>query len=333
MGKFRHIIGIDVSKDRLDWVWITADGALIHQDQVDNHLPSLTAWIHQLQTDGLPLQEALFCLEPTGPYSNLVVDALQGTEASVWVASPLDITLSTGLTRGKSDPVDAERIAHYGLRFQDKARLAAPNRSHLQKLQQLLSQRERLVVDRAKYKSQIRELPPFWEAEAGQLLEQNLSVLILTLDQAIERLERAIRDLIREATVLAAQYELLTSIDGVGPVLAWTVLAATHGFTKFDGPRQFACHTGVAPFHYSSGTIRGPGRVSHRANKRLKSLLHMGALSAIGRPGELQTYYQRKTDEGKPKMSVLNAVRNKIIHRMYAVIKHGRPYQSEPLAT
>jgi hypothetical protein len=54
----------------------------------------------------------------------------------------------------------------------------------------------------------------------------------------------------------------------------------------------------------------------NQAQKRLKSLFHLGAMSAIQVSGELQTYYQRKVAEGKNKMLVLNAVRNKLIHRV-----------------
>lgn len=49
-------------------------------------------------------------------------------------------------------------------------------------------------------------------------------------------------------------------------------------------------------------------------------------MSAIQVNGELQMYYQRKVAEGKNKMLVLNAVRNKLIHRVYAVVRRGEKY-------
>ena len=91
-----------------------------------------------------------------------------------------------------------------------------------------------------------------------------------------------------------------------------------------------------APVRYRSGTsIRGKTRVSHQARKRLKSLFHLGAMSVIRGPGELQDYYQRKVAEGKNKMLVLNAIRNKLIHRVYAVVRQGKKYDKNyvsPLA-
>ncbi|WP_338872199.1 transposase [Spirosoma sp. SC4-14] len=78
---------------------------------------------------------------------------------------------------------------------------------------------------------------------------------------------------------------------------------------------------------YRSGTsVRGKTKVSHQARKRLKALVHMGTMSAIQMKGDLQDYYQRKLGEGKHKMLVLNAVRNKLIHRVCAVVRRGEKY-------
>ena len=53
----------------------------------------------------------------------------------------------------------------------------------------------------------------------------------------------------------------------------------------------------------------------------------MAALSAINVKGDIQEYYHRKVAEGKNKMSVINAIRNKLIHRIFAVVKRSTPYQ------
>jgi len=61
----------------------------------------------------------------------------------------------------------------------------------------------------------------------------------------------------------------------------------------------------------------------------LKKLLHLGAMTTISCDKQLSLYYQRKVGEGKNKMLVINAIRNKVIHRLCAVIKRGTPYQVE----
>lgn len=73
--------------------------------------------------------------------------------------------------------------------------------------------------------------------------------------------------------------------------------------------------------------MRGKSRVHFIANRKIKSLLHMAALSAVAFNEELKTYYKRKVQEGKNKMSVLNAVRFKLICRIFSVVKRGELYQ------
>nr|WP_240648887.1 IS110 family transposase [Butyricimonas faecalis] len=106
------------------------------------------------------------------------------------------------------------------------------------------------------------------------------------------------------------------------------MIIETEAFTRFDDPRKFACHAGVAPFRYTSGSSQhSRNKVSQRANKQIKTLLHMAALSITGRKsGELKAYYERKVKEGKNKMTVINAIRAKLIARMFAVIKKDQFY-------
>ncbi|MDO5986781.1 transposase, partial [Flavivirga amylovorans] len=92
---------------------------------------------------------------------------------------------------------------------------------------------------------------------------------------------------------------------------------------------KMACFSGVVPFEHQSGSsIYKKPKVSSYADKSIKSVLHLGALSAIRLDNDLGIYYRRKVDQGKNKMSVLNAVRNKIIHRIFAVIRNQSFYQN-----
>ena len=106
------------------------------------------------------------------------------------------------------------------------------------------------------------------------------------------------------------------------------LLVYTHGFNRLNDSRKLACYSGVAPFVYESGTsIRGKTGVSKFANNELKKVLHMAAISSVQHNPDLKQYFQRKVLQGKNKMSVINAVRNKLLHRVVAVIKRGTPYE------
>ena len=101
----------------------------------------------------------------------------------------------------------------------------------------------------------------------------------------------------------------------------------TNNFTRFKTSRQFASYCGVAPFTNSSGTsLRGKTKVSNLANKKLKSLPDMSAKTAIQFSPEMKTFYERRQEMGKSKMSTINIIRNKIISRMFAVVKRQSPY-------
>ncbi|UFH54494.1 transposase [Spirosoma sp. KNUC1025] len=107
------------------------------------------------------------------------------------------------------------------------------------------------------------------------------------------------------------------------------MLIFTGNFTRFDDPKKLASYAGDAPFAYESGTsVRGRTEVSQMANMKLKHLLHMAALGAVRVEGELKAYFERKVAAGKRKMSVYNAVRNKLVHRMMAVMERRTPYTS-----
>lgn len=152
--------------------------------------------------------------------------------------------------------------------------------------------------------------------------------LTCQIEKQIKEIEQQIQELIKADERLCKFYKLICSVPGVGKVLGWHLLVRTGEFERIDSARKLACYAGVAPFEHRSGTsIRGRSKVSHYADKTLKKLFHMAALSVIRFEGELGDYYRRKVEEGKNKMLVVNAVRNKIIHRIYAVLKHQRPFQ------
>jgi transposase len=147
------------------------------------------------------------------------------------------------------------------------------------------------------------------------------------LSSYIKQVEQSIRDLIRECDTLNTLFELIVSVKGVGLIIAAHLLVYTNGFTAFQTARQFACYIGIAPFQHSSGTsVKKPDRVSHLANKKLKTLISCGAISAMRFDKEIKAYYQRRIEEGKNPFLVQNNVKNKLVQRIFAVVKRGTPY-------
>ena len=265
---------------------------------------------------------------PCGIYSQCLLTLISREAGAIWLESSLRIKRSIGLQRGKNDKVDAIRISEYALRFVDKALLWQPEREVLLELRQLVSLRKRLLNAKNALKVPLGEIEGFQNKKLIKELERLNKKPVEELKKQINEIEKKIRGLIKQDETLNQLFTLVTSVDGVGEVIFWEMIVTTNEFKLFTCPRKFACYAGVSPFEHSSGTsIRGKTRVSQFANKKMKKLFHMGAMAAICKEGELADYYYRKVEEGKSKMAVLNAVRNKIIHRIFACVRENRKYE------
>lgn len=318
---YSYFCGCDISKNHVDFYGFDAQNTACIERRSANTIQELIAVLQTFPTG------MLVCAEHTGMYGYNLSRAAEQLTIDLWLEHPGQIKASSGIKRGKTDAVDARCIAEYAFRHQDKVRLNKPDKAPLRKLSYLQSERALLVADRAKYKGQLRDQQAHMDGESYRQKAARLEALIACFCQQIQQIDEAIAERIDSDPELSHQHRLLQSIPGVGPRLSLAVIVATKGFTCFSSPRAFSCYCGVAPFVWHSGaSTYSRARVSHRADKRIKTLLHMGALSAINCSGELQQYYLRKVEEGKPKMSVINAVRSKLIHRMFAVIKKGQEY-------
>lgn len=330
----KHWIGIDVSKATLDVALLDSTGAVAGEEQVPNTATGLKGLLRRwAKTYGLVKGDYMVCLEPTGYYGHLAMQVLVDLEVPTWLAHPNDIRASIGMTRGKNDRIDAIRIATYAWRFKDKQRLVTADQLKMNKLKQLLTKRQNYVMRKTMHQRQIKDMNKLMDKDLRAVFTRFDKAQITALTKAIKELEGMIEDAIYAEPELSKRFELLRSIEGVGLILGAHLLALTDGFTRFDTPRQLACHAGCAPFEHRSGTsIRGRARVSPHANHTLKTLLHISAVGLIRFPGEFQDYYKRKVAEGKHKLLVFNAMRNKLIHRVFAVLKRGTPYVPKPLA-
>ena len=162
------------------------------------------------------------------------------------------------------------------------------------------------------------------------MLQQGCKATLQGAEKDIKQVEKQIQALIHADEKIKHQYTIATSVTGIGPVTACQMIVSSGEFTKMQTGKQLACYAGVVPFEYSSGTsVRACPRVSHWANKRLKKYLYLAALSAIQGERELKAYYQRQLAKGKHKMSVLNAVRNKLVLRVCACIRANQLYDPE----
>ena len=150
---------------------------------------------------------------------------------------------------------------------------------------------------------------------------------VKNLKDALKLIDRKIKEIINSSKELKQQVKLVRSVKGIGEQTSIYLVISTREFKDFDNWRKLACYSGIAPFEYSSGSsVRGKTRVNHFADKKLKTLLHMCALSAIKHDSQIKEYYNKKKAEGKHSLLVLNNVKCKLISRVFAVINRQTPY-------
>ena len=320
--EIKEVIGIDVSKLKLD--------CCIHGSQelktFRNDLEGIKKMIRwSLKKSGADRENLLFVLEHTGLYSDHLVRSLDRDEYYMNIVSGLEIKRSLGITRGKDDRADSKRIALYGYRTREEILPSKVPNSTLARLKRLMSMRRKLVGQRAGHMATLREQKRVLEEDP--LLFWVQEDIINLLNWRINDLEREMDTLIQGEVELKGMLALLTGIKGIGKVTARFLIVHTVGFTSFGSWRKFASYCGIAPFPHTSGTsVRGRTKVSRLANREGKSLLHQCALSAVKCNPEMKTYYERRLEMGKSKMSTINIIRNKLVARAFAVIVRGTPY-------
>jgi len=322
--KCKCFIGIDVSKETLDVYVFTAEShfQVMNAERDFAHLLELCC-----KQGACGRSELFFCYENTGRYSRLLSAFFTETGINYAMVPAMEIKKSLGLKRGKSDRADARAIANYAWQHRDELKPTRINSALAGELRQLLTLRDKLIRHRTAYKNSICDLKDvLYEGETA-VIRQVQDRMITSLNTEIENVDKRIEDLIASNPDWQRNYRLIQTVRGIGPVLAKYILIYTENFCRINNPRSFACYAGIAPFEYSSGTsVKGRTRVHPFANKQLKSLLNTAAMCAIQLPGEYKTYYQRRTAEGKNKMSTLNIIRNKLIGRAYAAVKRQTPY-------
>ena len=196
------------------------------------------------------------CLEHTGLYSRPAQTGLSALKAAIWLEHAAQIKVSMGQARGKTDAADAVRIGPYAVRCQDRGHLWQPARRVLVALDRLTARRARLVGVRQQLNTPLRSSEGFFTKAEQAAVAATLQALTAAVGQA----DQAIADLIAGDAHLALLYAPLTSVPGVGPVLA------TGAFRSRPDAKRYASYAGVVPFERSSDHHRGRPTLSPHAN-------------------------------------------------------------------
>jgi transposase len=332
MKNYGLFIGIDISKDWFDAA-ISEDGRLDQMqhkcfDNTTKGFVSFLNWVKKIGEKQYPSEQWLFCMEHTGIYTMGLSAFLHDQQLDYVMESALRIKRSLGIRRGKSDKADSKDIARYAyLHRMDLVVKELPIDTLLQ-IKHLLAFRNRLIVQKNAIKVPANEFKvlPKLDETITFIMEQS-QVVVQQMSDQIKQVENQLKELIKSSPALQETYDLLCSVKGIGKIVALNLMVHTNNFRAFQSSRQLACYVGIAPFEKQSGkTLKQEAKVSKLGHKKLKALLTNSAMAAVQHDAQLKKYYKRKIEEGKNKFSVLNAVKNKIIARAFAVVRRGTPF-------
>lgn len=325
---FSHFIGVDISKNTLDAaIYPAKDKKLdfLHFDNTQKGLGEMMTW---LKRRGVKPSEMVICAEHTGVYTNPLIAFAEKKGLALSLNSPLDIKHSMGIARGKNDAVDAGRIAEYAHNHRDKLRLYEKPSEAIMKLQYLLTERRQYMRQRT---ALINLNSAMGKYETREARTRNESA-IHHCEKLVKKVEEQMMAVLCTDPDVKRNFDLVSSVKGIGLINAINTVVYTKNFKAFETPRKYACYIGVAPFDHTSGTsVKGRTQVSKICRTQQKAELSMAARSAVIHDPGLKRYYQRKMKEkggGKDVHGVvLNAVKFKLILRMFAVVKSGQPYK------
>jgi len=332
--KFKFILGIDISKEWFNYSLMTNALEILEEGEVVNTPEAIEEFLDSLYTQGYldDLNQILMIMEFTGIYVQPLVNAWLGQAGKLTIVQATKVSqLLEGLQSWdeKTDAMDARRLAEYAIRYSDKLKLWQAEKPNIMLLQRLQRQRSRTVDTINILAVPINESKRFDPENLSSTLENNNMESIKVLKKELKNIERQLKELISNDPKLKQLYALIKSVEGVGPVIAAEILITTSGFEDFkpDQAKSYAKYCGVVPLQKQSGKKKRRARNSKKANRNMKKLLTMGAIALIKSKGELGQYYKRKTEEGKPHYSVVNAMRNKMILRVFAVVRNNVMYQ------
>ena len=324
-------LGIDVSKLTLDVSLLVVKNH--HKDPMaterfDNNVQGIKDLHSWLKKKKVSFNEnTLVVMENTGIYHRKIWEYCSLHHVPIHIGNATHIKWSFGIARGKNDRVDSQRLCNYAFKHAHELKATAPLNPVLIKLKDLMAARTSLLAKINGIKVYLKELKLSNTPQVQLMMEKVHEPALSGLKKSLQEIEMQIRKIVAEDTAIKKNYDLLISVPGIGHFTAAYLIGCTNNFAGKVTGKQLACYAGVVPFEHTSGTsIKGRNRVHKMANKELKKMLYLCATSSLQYYDEFKDYYQRKQAEGKHNMSIINAIKNKILLRAVAVVKKQEPY-------
>ena len=303
------IVGIDVSKDRLDVALLPSGEAFA----VGRDAGGLDALVERLK----PLNPGIVALEATGGFEQVAAGALAGAGLPVVVVNPAQVRAFAKALgqRAKTDPIDAAVIAHFAQAAAPPVRPLPDSATRL--LADLITRRRQIVTMIAAEKQR--------ERRATRRTAKSIARLVKALNKELASVDADIDDAVRGSPVWRHTQDLLASVPGIGPTIARTLIGELPELGRL-GRRQIAALAGLAPFTRQSGQWRGKSFIGG-GRTSVRTALFMGAMVAKRHNPILKAFFDRLVAAGKPKLVALIAVARKLLTILNAIIRDQKPWK------
>jgi len=323
---YDFFVGCDVSKATIDVSYRSTQ--IEYLGQFDNNISGFSEMVELLKTiTEISSSRWFVCFENTGVYSKALLAWLYSMGIPCCEENAMKISKSKGVVRGRNDVLDSQVICKYAFEKRDSLTPTRLSKPLIVRIRKLLSRRKLLVKQKQGITVSLQDQQDYIDPDHLKIFQKQNQDLIKLYSQQIKFIEREIQVAIASDVEVKKNYDLATSVVGIGPVIGAHFIVITENFTTFLNGRNFASYSGIAPFlHGQSGTKSGKNRVSHIANKYMKALLSNAASAAKLYDPQIADYWNRMIEKGKPKGVVINNVKNKLVQRTFAVVKRRTPY-------
>jgi len=307
-------VGIDVSKDHLDWAVSDGpdEGRVVHDE---DGLAKLVERLRQLQPE-------LVVIEATGGLEMTVLAALSVAKVPVAVVNPRqvrDFARASGRL-AKTDRLDAKCIALFAAAIRPEL-TPMPEATTLE-LELILARRRQMVTMLVAEKNRLsglvgpRRIPR---------VVASVERIIKALTKELEKLDDELKTRIQQSPVWSAKDKLLQTVPGVGPGTACTLLADLPELGTLSR-KQVASLAGLAPFNRDSGRLRGR-RAIWGGRASVRSALYMAVVASLRCNPVMVSFFHRLKAAGKPGRVALTACMHKLLGILNAMAKTNRPWE------
>lgn len=304
------VVGVDVSKEHLD-VYLMPSGDQKRVTNDDAGCSELATWL-------VTNAPSRIVLEATGGLEMLAVSTLSAAGLPVVVVNPRQVrnfAKACGLL-AKTDILDAKIIARFAQAIKPEIRPLKDEAS--QNLAALLARRRQLVEMLVAEKNRV--------ISATTSVRKGIMTHIAWLTHQIDDVDKDISTLIQSSEFWKAKEEILTSVKGIGPVTAATILAALPELGTISR-QQLGALVGVCPYNRDSGKFRGKRAISG-GRATVRSVLYMATLCAARFNPVIKAFYQRLTSAGKLHKVAITACMRKLLTILNAMVKNNQKWDN-----